>query len=50
MPKGTSDAEAMSNCEKIKPVSLAIVKLRFLEGISQLLGPSVTQSVEDSVK
>ena len=55
MPKGTSRAEAMSNGEKIKPIALAIVELRLSEGtvsyaISQLLGLSVTQSVEDSIK
>jgi len=35
MAKGTSQAEATSNSEKIKPVSLAIVKLRESEAISQ---------------
>jgi len=36
MTKGTSWAEVMSNSEKIKPVTLAIVKLRESEGtISQ---------------
>jgi len=34
-PKGTSQAEAMSNSKKIKPVSLAIAELRLSEGISQ---------------
>jgi len=28
MPKGTSQAEATSNSEKIKPVALAIIELR----------------------
>ena len=46
MPKGISQAEAMSNSEKIKPVALAVIKLHLSEGISQ----SVTQSVENSVK
>jgi len=32
--KGTSQVEAMSNSEKIKPVALAIIKLRWSEGIS----------------
>ena len=41
MPKGTSQAEATLNSEKIKPVALAIIKLCLSEGISQ----SVTQSV-----
>jgi len=34
MPKGTSQAEAMLNSEKIKPVDLAIIELRRSEGIS----------------
>jgi len=33
--KGTSWAEAMSSSEEIKPVSFAIVKLRWSEGIRQ---------------
>jgi len=35
MAKGTSQAEATSNSEKIKPVALAIVKLCKSEGIRQ---------------
>jgi len=35
MAKGTSRAEAMSNSEKIKPVTLAIVELCESEGIRQ---------------
>jgi len=35
MAKGTSWAEAMLNCEKIKPAALAIVELWESEGISQ---------------
>jgi len=35
MPKGTSWAQAMPKCEKIKPIALAIVELRWYEGISQ---------------
>ena len=35
MPKGTCQAEATSNSEKIKPVALAIIELRLSEGISQ---------------
>jgi len=46
MAKGTSQTEATSNSEKIKPVALAIVKLCEPEGIRQL----VSQSVENSVK
>ena len=34
MPKGTSQAEAMSNSEKIKPVVLAVIELCLSEGIS----------------
>jgi len=36
MAKGTSQAEVTLNSEKIKPVALAIVKLRESEGISQV--------------
>jgi len=36
MPKGTSQAEATSNSEKIKPVALEVIELRWLEGIKQL--------------
>jgi len=35
MPKGTSQAEAMLNSEKIKSIPLAIVKLHWSEGIRQ---------------
>jgi len=35
MTKGTSQAKVMLNSEKIKPVTLAIVKLRESEGIRQ---------------
>ena len=35
MPKGTCQAEATSNSEKIKPVALAVIKLRLSGGISQ---------------
>jgi len=46
MAKGTSQAEATLNSEKIKPVALAIVELRLTEGgISQ----SDSQSIENSV-
>jgi len=34
MAKGTSQAEATSKSEKIRPVALAIVELRESEGIS----------------
>ena len=40
-PKGTSQAEAMSNSEKIKLVALAVIKLRLTEGISQAVSQSV---------
>ena len=43
MPKGTSQAEATSNSEKIKPVALAVIKLRLSEGISCTLSQSVTR-------
>jgi len=35
MAKGTSQAEATSNSEKMKSVALAVVELRESEGISQ---------------
>jgi len=35
--KSTSQAEAMLNSEKIKPVALTIVELRESEGIKQLV-------------
>jgi len=35
MANGTSQAEATSNSEKIKPVALAIIELRKSEGIRQ---------------
>jgi len=35
MPKGTSQAEVMSNSEEIKPLALAVIKLCLSEGISQ---------------
>jgi len=54
MAKGTSWAEAMLNGKKIKPVALAIVKLRESEGIRQVgrqaVRQLVSQSVENSVK
>jgi len=37
MAKGTSQAEAISNSKKIKPVALAIVELHESEGIRQLV-------------
>ena len=43
MPKGTSRAEATSNNEKIKPVALAVVKLRLSEGISQSVSHLLSQ-------
>jgi len=45
MAKGISQAEAKSNSEKIKPVTLVIVKLRESEGISQAVSQSVKQVV-----
>jgi len=35
MAKGTSQAEATSNSEKIKPIALVIVELSKSEGINQ---------------
>jgi len=37
MPKGTSQAEATSNSEKIKLVALAVIELHWSEGIRQLV-------------
>jgi len=37
MPKGTSQAEATLNIDKTKPVALAIIELRWSEGIRQLV-------------
>jgi len=37
MPKGTSQVEATSKSEKIKPVALAIVELLWSGGIRQLV-------------
>ena len=41
MSRGTCQAEATSNSERIKPVALAVIELRLSEGISQ--------SVENSI-
>jgi len=46
MPKGTSLAEAESNSEKIKPVVLAVIELRWSEGIGQ----TISQSAENPIK
>ena len=35
MPKGTCQAKATSNSEKIKPVALAVIELHLSEGIRQ---------------
>ena len=35
MPKGTCQAKATSNSEKIKPIALAAIELRLSEGIRQ---------------
>jgi len=37
MSKGTSLAEAILNSKKIKPVALAVIMLRWSEGIGQLV-------------
>jgi len=42
MAKGTSQAEAMLNSEKIKPIALAITELRLTE--------SIRQSEENTIK
>ena len=43
MPKGTCQAKATSNSEKIKPVALAVIELRLSEGISQSVSYLVLQ-------
>jgi len=43
MAKGTSQAEVMSNSEKIKPVALDIVELCLSEGISQSRNQAVSR-------
>ena len=35
MPKGTSLAKATSNSKNIKPIALAVIKLRLSEEVSQ---------------
>ena len=50
MPKGTCLAEATSKREKIKPVALAVIKLRLSEGISQSVSQSVSQILSQSVE
>ena len=50
MPKSTSQAEAMLNSEKIKPVALAIITLCLSEGISQSVTQSVSYLVSQSVE
>ena len=49
MKKGTSRVEATLNSERIRPVALAVIKLRLSEGINQLLSQLLSQSVENSV-
>ena len=43
MPKGTSRAKATSDSEKIKPISLVVIKLSLSEGISQSGRQSVSR-------
>ena len=46
MSKSTSQAEMMSNSEKIKPIALAVIKLHLSEGVNFLsFSYSVGQSV-----
>ena len=46
MLKGTCWDEVMSNTEKLKPIALAVIKLRSSEGISQVVSQSVENSTE----
>jgi len=43
MPRGTSQAQATLNSENIKLVALAVIELRWSEGIRQLISQSVSQ-------
>ena len=45
MPKGMCLAEVTLNSETIKPVVLAIIELRYYEGISQLPALGVTRYI-----
>ena len=45
LAKGTSPDEAMLNSEEIKPVAVAIIKLRLSKDISRSVSQSVSQSV-----
>jgi len=45
MPKGTSQAEATLNSEKIKPIALVIIELRESEGVRLTGRQLVSQSV-----
>jgi len=45
MPKGTCQAEATSNSEKIKLVVLAVIELCLPEDISQAVSQALKQSV-----
>ena len=49
MPKGTCPAEAMSNNEKIKPVTLVVAKLRLCEGIRQLVSQAVSRKLHEKI-
>ena len=50
MLKGTSQAKAMSNSEKINSVALAVTELRLFEGINQSVSYSISYSVSHSVE
>ena len=50
MPKGMCLAEVTLNSETIKPVVLAIIELRFYEGISQLPVLGVTRYICNTLR
>ena len=49
MLKGTPWAKAVSNSEKIEPITLVVIGLHLSEGISHLLSLSVSQSLSQSI-
>ena len=46
IPKSTCWAEVMSNSDKIKPVTLAVIELRLSKGIRQAVSWSEENSIE----
>ena len=50
MPKGTSQEEVMSNSKKIKPVTLAVIKLCLSEDNREGSRQAGRQAVENSIE